>query len=135
MIEKKNPEQGKKRFWVDLGTLNKKVVQKIKDATGIDLDGYRHTVDDAAVGHIFRAHGPGRETRSGQEPITKEDIALIQKVVESPDKVRQGTPTRGVQLQTIIFQKRIDGHLFYVASIRTGKKELAAYTMWKVRIA
>ncbi len=133
VIEQNHPERGKKRFWVDLGTLSQQVVEKIKEATGYDLTDYRATVDDSAVGHMFKRHGPEKERRGDQIPITKEDIEKIPEIINNSDKIFSETHAKRLRLPGIVFVKRINGTIYYVALVRKGKGELAAHTMWKTK--
>lgn len=100
---------------------------------GLPTVGMRHTVDSFAIRKILKDHGDDAvELPRGQLPVTKEDIAKIPEIVSAFDKVESaGTNARGQDL--VRYTKRYNGKTFYVEEVRTGRKELAAVTMWKTR--
>jgi len=105
---------------------------RIREATGLDVAGYSHSVDQYAVEHILKKHG-SEEVVSGDEiPVTREDIARIPEITSDPDElVRVGKTNH--ELDGIRYKKRVNGYIFFVEEVRTAKKRLAATTMWKVR--
>ncbi len=105
--------------------------QRIKDAIGLDVSGYTHSLDQGAVGHILKQHGGESERLRGQIPITKDDIARIPEIVAEPDLIEHGGKTKD-GLPSIRYRKRFNGTTYYVEEVRMGKKRLAPKTMWKV---
>lgn len=103
----------------------------VKDAIGLDLSGYAHALDGSAVTHILSRHGEGNERNKGHVPVTRADFMRIPEVISNPDSVSYlGKNKRNQEL--IRYQKRINGHVFFVEEVRTGRKELAATSMWKI---
>lgn len=99
---------------------------------GLDLSGYKHSIDASAVRHIRRAHGAAeRERPRGQLEITDADLRAISDVVASPDKVVFGTKNpRGLD-QVIYLKEMPDGSVLHLEEVRTGRRELAAISMRK----
>jgi len=103
--------------------------------SGIDLDvtGFVHVVHPDAAKHAVKEHGDAsREVSRGQLPITADDWAAIPDVLASPDRIEYlGQSRRGPE--RLGYWKQINGTLFYVEEVRTGRRTLAAVTMWKSR--
>jgi hypothetical protein len=102
--------------------------QAIKQATGLDVEGYAHVLDAAALRHIIKRHG--NEHRQGQLPVTEDDVAMLPDVVTAWDEVRYERKNKQ-GLDVIQFKKRINGHVFVVTEVRTGLMRLAPKTMFK----
>ena len=65
---------------------------------------------------------------------TGSDYEDLKSVVSSPDSVESGGPTWD-GLQTIIYKKVLGDVVVYVQEVRTGRKKLAAKSLWKIRLA
>lgn len=105
---------------------------RIREATGLEVGGYTHSLDNFAVRHILGQHGnPGTEEPRGQVAVTSEDIARIPEIVSEYDSVERMGEVPGPP--RILYAKRYDGTTYYVEEQRTGLRELAAVTMWKRR--
>ncbi len=106
---------------------------RLQRAVGLNLDGYRRSVDNHALRHIIKSHGDAaREATRGQLPVTAEDVGLIPEIVRTPDAVQAaGVDPTGNPL--IRYRKQVGDVLFYVEEVRRGRQELAAKTMWKTR--
>ncbi|MGA2936692.1 MAG: hypothetical protein ABSF52_06270 [Syntrophobacteraceae bacterium] len=106
---------------------------RLFEVTGNNLEGYIHSIDNYAIRHIIKEHGdPVTEAARGQIPITKDDISKIPEIVDSPDQVRALKTKQG--REGIGYLKRVDGQVFYVEEIRTGKNQLAAVSMRKYQV-
>ena len=108
--------------------------EKIKEATGFDVKGYKHTIDSFGIRHAFSHHGDDKkESKHGQAGITANDIAKIPEIVASPDNIEAvGKDANGNDL--IRYSKKYDETIYYVEEIREGRMELMAKTLWKTRI-
>ena len=125
------PKGGKKS--VSYGPVTKQEAGRIKDEIGLDVDGYAHTIDSFSIRHIHSGHGDEtRELKRGQLPITRSDIANIPEITAKPDHIVDGGKTK-LGLDTIWNVKQINGIVYYLEEIRTGRKELAAKTMIKAK--
>lgn len=106
------------------------VAERIWASIGLDVAGYRHFLDESALRHILSGHTKARPG-ADELPLTEEDLPRIVEVVAAPDEiVDAGKTDQG--LRAVRYKKRINGLLFYVEEVRTGRKRLAAKTMWKI---
>ncbi len=72
------------------------------------------------------------EASRGQLAIRDEDFDKIPEVVGDPDRVVFGLKAKGKGLDAIAYVKRMDdGTITHVEEVRTGRKRLAAASMWK----
>lgn len=107
----------------------------LKKVTGLDLAGYRHTLDNYSINHIHKQHGnPAKEAARGQLPVTKEDVQRIPEIITTADRVSLQGKTK-IGRPVIVYEKRFNGWVYFVEEQRTGKKELAAVTLYKKRPA
>jgi hypothetical protein len=125
------PSQGQKRKWMSYRKVNLGEAIAIFEQTGVDVAGYAHTIDDSALEHIWRLHGPhGSQLHRGMLPLSAEDIHRIPEITAHPDRIENGGSTPA-GVDTIRYFKRTNGWVFYLEEQRTGRKELAAKTMKK----
>jgi len=121
---------GNKAF-SEIGEVSPEVAEKVKLVTGIDVDGFVHGIDEAAIRHVFEEHGDVEaENKRGQIAVTAHDIANLSAVVMSPDDIQKGD-----EENTIEVSKRIGSEVLVVQEIRTGRKKLVLKTMWKKPIS
>lgn len=122
--------------------LVKKIIAPVSDRLQKDLaeeginvtSAYNHVIDNNAIRHALKAHGGPHEEKRGQVPITDADLALIEDIVAHYDNISVNAERRDVP--RIIYSKSYeDGTTIYVEEQRTGRKELAAVTMWKMKKA
>ena len=124
-----NPSNVQEKY--SLGKLTDEQVKQIKEKTGLDLNGYERIVDNFGLQHIIKQHGiPKEEANRGQIHVTPKDLEKIKEITSDPDEIQLLTKSKrgGVVIQ---FIKRIGNLFFYHEEIRTGKKELAAKTLFK----
>ncbi len=110
---------------------------KIKQATGVDVSGFEHGIDEAAIRHALNQHGNVEtENARGQVAITQEDFKLIAGLTDpaQADSIESGEVSRE-GLETIVYKKRINGFIVVVEEVREGRNRLAFKTMWKIRSA
>jgi hypothetical protein len=107
-------------------------VRQVALENGHDLEGFSHVVDASTVRHIKAEHGDEEaEKLRGQIAVSDEDFEQIPAIVSEPDRVVFGLKTRR-GLDAIGYAKRLpDGSIAYLEEARTGKKHLAAVTMYK----
>lgn len=105
----------------------------VKNASknGINIKGFTHSLDNFFVNHIIKKHGDEKtEAKRGNVHITAEDIKNIPDILQSPDFIIYGTKTKTGN-KAIVFAKKINNSTIFVEEIRTGKKTLAAQTLYK----
>jgi len=125
-------KDGNKAF-SELGKVMPEIAKKVQQATGINVDGWSHGIDEAAIRHIIKEHGNALvESARGQIAVTPEDISNIKEIIQNPDTVEKGYPMPD-GTETVIYKKIIDGQSIYVQEIREGREKLTAKTLWKVR--
>jgi len=104
--------------------------KRIKEATGLDVEGYKHSVDCHSIRHIIKEHGNAKkEVSRGQLVVSENDIKRMPEIVAHFDKIEMRSKVRG--RERIRYTKRVNGHIFYVEELRSDDKQLAAVTMWK----
>ena len=123
------------QIWVDYARVSPEEAKRISEATGLDItDRYVHTLVGSAITHVENRHGVGNEQRQDQLPITEADIERIPEIIRTADEIRLGTDkTSGNLNDTIVYQKRINGHVLIVEEVRKGRKKLAFHTMRKAK--
>jgi hypothetical protein len=138
MFESVSREPPKDNKIVDLGMITPEGAARLngllRDA-GIETDvaGFRHTVDSYSARHSLTRHGNvATENPRGGLPVTPNDWAMIPSVLSSPDSIRVVGQTRH-GLDAIGYWKRVDGLIYYIEEVRTGRRTLAAVTMQKFR--
>jgi hypothetical protein len=115
----------------EVSTVSTAHAQIIQSHTGIDIDRFKHILDEGAVRHTLKRHGnPAEDAKSGQIAITPADFTLIPIIISEFDSVRYGGKNK-IGREVIVFQKTIGDAYFYVAEVRTGRKRLAMQTMYK----
>lgn len=118
------------RLYVDLAPVDETEAAKIKEATGLDVEGYVHSVDGAAIKHVLKVHGDPKEALRGQVPVTPEDFNHIPEIIAEPDEIEAGELS-ALKLPTILYRKRIGDVFYYVEELRTGRRKLAAKSLYK----
>ena len=114
------------------GEVDEDEARKIQDATGIDVRGAVHLINEQDVRHAMAGHGDHGEGRKGQLPITREDIENIREYVRTADKIRLvGKTVQG--LDVIRYQTRVNGYVVVLEEFRKKKQVLAFRTMWKYK--
>ncbi|AFM14202.1 DUF1156 domain-containing protein [Turneriella parva] len=114
-----------------LDEISEAQVKNLKKATGIDFSGYSYSVDNYAIRKVIKDHGDSdHEEKRGQIAVTDEAFELIPYVLENYDKVSVSPEKNKRGLEVLIFEKRINGAIFYLTETRTGKKELSLNTMY-----
>jgi leucyl-tRNA synthetase len=135
LVELTYCDPGAPRHRVAFGEITAELAQKISTATGLDLQGYVHVLDNYAVRHARKEHSDlGAERRRGQDPVDDATFLLIPWVVLEPDAIEYaGKSSTG--LDVVRFKKRVNGLLVVVEEVRAGKNLLAVITVYKVKAA
>ncbi len=117
----------KKRARVQLDTVSERAVSDLKSTVGVDVTGYRHSIDGNALQHIKKRHGKNGETDHSM--ANENDIARISYVLGNYDEVQPALDKNGKQKYSalfknadgsyaplVIYSKRIDGTYYAVES-------------------
>lgn len=106
----------------------------IKEKTGIDVAGYTHVMNGDDIRHIRNKHGEGKEKQANQIGLSSEDIAAIPSIINEPDSIKRGNPSRSGD-DTILYLKTDEKGVNYVVEVvKTKGKKLEIKTMWKQHI-
>jgi len=130
--ETPRPARGQRPLWARYRTIDEQEAKRIQRATGFNFVGFSHVVDDSAIRHVLKKHGPGTQLSKQEVPVTIDDFVLIPKITQDPDEIVQAGTTR-IGRATIRFRKRVNDTIFLVEEIWEGRKQLALKTMWKIR--
>lgn len=120
---------GNKSF-ANIAKVSDLTATQIEKETGLDVKGWTHGIDEAAVRHIIKRHGdPAKEAKMGQIAVTKQDIEQIENVINSPDSVEYGgINDRGNE--TLIIKKTLGDKTICIQELRTGNKKLSVVSMY-----
>ena len=109
---------------------------KIKEKTGLDLEGYNHSITNMDIQHIYNKHGDEKaENFRGQRAVTERDILLIPEITKNYDDVMLSPQkNKSTQQEVLVYRKKIGDEFVYLETI-SGKnsKELRSNTMWIVK--
>lgn len=119
-----------KKQKIEISELDETEANIIKEKTGIDVEGYTHTIDNYSIKHILSQHGDEKVEKSrGQYPVTKDELSKIPDIIKNYDKVENaGKNKKG--LDVIRYEKKYNGTTYYFEEVRTGRNELMADTMY-----
>lgn len=120
------------KFSADLGFVGTWLEQNARK-NGLDILGFRHTIDNYFVKHAFNGHGnKNQESKRGQIAISENDIRNIPAIFTAPDFLVYGAKNK-IKNDIIIFVKNTGcGSILFVEEVRKGKKELAGNTIYKI---
>jgi len=120
------------RVHVQLHELSSGVVGRVYGLTGINIAGYKSSIDRSEVNHTLNNHSNKKKEESrGQVPVTINDFFLVPDIIDNPDDVIYAGKDR-IGRETIRFEKCI-GKIRYIVytAILSGRKELAFKTLFK----
>jgi phage-Barnase-EndoU-ColicinE5/D-RelE like nuclease3 len=96
---------------------------RIKREVGLDVSGYVHSLDEAAVRHILNRHGPNGTADQSLSPADFEDLPTL---VGQADSIASGHV-----VGTIEYRKKLGADWIVIEERRTGRRKLALVTMFK----
>ena len=107
------------------------VAEAVLRATGLDVGGYEHSIDAAALRHIFEKHGnPARAALRDEPVVTPADLARLPEIVSSPDEITVQRRGKGGS-RRIVLRKQFGEIAVFVEEVRQRDGHLAAVTFWK----
>ncbi|MFK8377721.1 PBECR3 domain-containing polyvalent protein [Capnocytophaga canimorsus] len=101
--------------FVDFKKIGKVEAKTIAELTGLNVEGYVHTLDNSGVLHALK-----------HKNINASDILLIPFIIDNYDFIGKGK-----EENTIVYKKVINQEYYYVEEIRKGRKKLALKTLYK----
>lgn len=112
--------------------VDSKEAEEIKEATGLDITGYKHSITNTGVRHAQNDHGRKEtEEPQGQVPITEEDIELVPYITKNYDAVMLA-PGLSEGRPVLMYRKKIDNEYVYLEIVLgKNKKQLRFKSMWK----
>lgn len=119
-------------FVHEYATIGSQEASRLKQITGIDFDGYAHSIDGSTVLHVLGRHGEEQETRHDHIALTLEDFEALPDVIANPDGTTLIEPGTDGKLR-IRHTKRTNGYLVIVEEERRRKGRLAIVSMRKVK--
>lgn len=121
-----NTPSGKNSFVTLLQGVSDRVRNVIKNAIGIDVAGYNHTIDSSSVKHALKRHS------NDAIPLRAEDFDLVPDIIKNADNVEYvGKNRKG--LDVIRYTKQYDNQIAYLEEVRNGRHQLATDTMYWAR--
>jgi len=103
----------KNRIFVDFQRVRK--VKLLSSILKTNVEGYTHSLDQSGVIHALK-----------HANLSPSDLLLIPYIINNFDTVKAG-----FKPNTIIYEKKIVDHYFYVEELRKGRKKLVIKTMYK----
>lgn len=98
-------------------------------ATGLNLNGYRHEITSHEVKHALKQHGGDSERLRGQIPITREDFSLLPEITRPENII--GVEKGKRKQDIILYEKRVNGHILAVEEVLVGRQTLRFLSMRK----
>ena len=119
----------------DMGTVSERAANDIKNATGVDVSNFRHSMDVDFVSHVEKRHGKSGIQDHSMANVN--DIARIGYVLENYDSITKGNLSPkyknndGSYAQTIVYEKAVDGSFYVVEAVPDSKaKKLRLITAY-----
>ncbi|MDR0407332.1 MAG: hypothetical protein LBH45_00190, partial [Campylobacteraceae bacterium] len=117
---------------IELGRINDILADKIKEAFGIDIKGFKRVITKDGFIHVKNRHT--EINPKDTKPITEDDMLRYEDIVDNPDKIAHTKTPQG--LDAIVYQKQYDDAIYIVEEIRSSTRRgktplLALKTMFK----
>lgn len=136
---KKNPTDNKTTY--TMSEVSPRAAEDIKNLTGIDVEGFDHSIKTNSIRHIEQRHGMNGESDTSMADVR--DIARIQYVIDNYDKVefsdrtsREYKNSDNSPAKHILYTKRVNGNYYVVEAVPDTKKhQLAIVTAYKNKAA
>lgn len=130
LVERTFTTKTNEQLKFSIGQINPKLAIKVKEITGLNVDGYEHIIDNFAIKHTILKHGNAKtEEKRGQSAVTTDYFEKISEIIKNPDNVYDGG-INNIGRRVIVYEKNINGTIIFLEEIRTKQKELALQTMY-----
>lgn len=115
-----------------LNEVRGKQAEMINEHLGVDVQGFKHVVDNYAIKHILKHHGNKEsEAARGQLNLQDKDFMSLPDILNHPDKMAFGAENSRAEPLIVYLKKLDDGSLMVVEEIRKGRESLAVVSMRK----
>jgi hypothetical protein len=94
-------------FWIVGEAEAKRLAEELG---GLDLTGRERRISTQSMRHAEQQRGVEVEKRKGNLPLTAEEVTKIPEVIVNHDLAYLGEVVKGKQ--RIVYQKRVNGHVF-----------------------
>lgn len=132
-----NSDGDGKRRWFAYRDVDDPEADKIQRATGLNVQGYVHAVDESAVRHILSGHGPGAAGLDPDEiPLTEDDVRNFHAFIEKAREIELSPKsTAERRLPAIRYITKVNGWYCVVEEVHAGRDRMALtlHTMFKTR--
>jgi len=115
IIEQAVKDKDGNKIFIDYAKVKTNLIKELKTLTGLDFNGYVHSLDAAGINHALK-----------HANIKHSDILLIPFIVENYDLIGIGK-----EPNTIVYKKLIGEEYFCIEEIRTGRKKFTIKTFYK----
>ena len=106
---------------------------RIKTATGLEVSGHVHAVDNYALRHIHKEHGDKeREEPRGQVAVTREDIAALPETIGKADTIEHAGRTK-LGRDGIRYTRKTAATTVVVEEVRTKARQLVPVSVVKFK--
>lgn len=116
------------RRYLDLREVTSNEVKTVQGLINKDITGYVHQLDNYNLRHAIKHSDTAKETKRGNLPITADDLKVIPTIIDSPDLI---TTKIDKGRNSLRYQKRVNGVIYFVEVVDDKGKKLTAKTMWK----
>ncbi|MDR2428230.1 MAG: hypothetical protein LBD62_00310 [Candidatus Margulisbacteria bacterium] len=111
--------------------IDKQEAEKIKTATGLNIEGYTHKIINEDFAHIYKRHGnPKTQEQFGQVAVTKDDLKLIPEITKNYDSVSLSLETSESR-PVLVYIKKFGNEYYYLETVGGKKtKDLRSKSIW-----
>ncbi|MDR1322884.1 MAG: hypothetical protein LBK68_00425 [Candidatus Margulisbacteria bacterium] len=112
--------------------VDKAEAEKIKQKTGLDVEGYEHKIINEDLAHIYKRHGnPKIEAKNNHVVVTADDIKLIPEITKNYDSVELSKErAKSDGRPVLIYKKRIGNEYYCLETVGGKAKDLRLRTMY-----
>lgn len=121
---------GGNAVYSDFATVSDETARIVKDETGLDVSGWKHSIGEADIRHILKKHGNEKiENNRGQRAVTRQDIERLPEILDSFDDI-QYSGTNEAGNETFLVRKRIGDEIYCAQEIWAERKKMVVKSMW-----
>jgi len=104
-----------------VGTVSESLAADISNCSGLNVVGYRITIDHSAIIHALRQHGQAVEVLRGQLPVDQADVIDLAGWLPTPTVVSDAGQLKG-RLRCLRFElSTVTSRTIAILEVRTGR--------------